>query len=69
MARLLLLPLLKWARRLRHPTLFKLTAAAFAISVLWPFDPIPFIDELVLGLATLWLASRKDARPDDGTRR
>lgn len=62
MARLLLLPFLKWARRLRHPTLFKLTAAAFAISVLWPFDPIPFIDELVLGLATAWLASRKDTR-------
>lgn len=69
MARLLLLPLFKWARRLRHPTLFKLTAAAFAVSVLWPFDPIPFIDELVLGLATLWLASRKDARPGDHTRR
>lgn len=65
MARLLLLPLFKWARRLRHPTLFKLTAAAFAISVLWPFDPIPFIDEIVLGLATIWLASRKDAGPGD----
>lgn len=69
MARLLLLPLFKWARRLRHPTLFKLTAAAFAISVLWPFDPIPFIDEIVLGLATLWLASRKDSRPDETTGR
>jgi hypothetical protein len=69
MARLLLLPLFKWARRLRHPTLFKLTAAAFAISVLWPFDPIPFIDEIVLGLATIWLASRKDAKPDDRLRR
>jgi lauroyl/myristoyl acyltransferase len=67
MARLLLLPLLKWARRLRHPTLFKLAAALFAISVLWPFDPIPLIDELVLGLATLWLGSRKRDR-DDGTR-
>lgn len=69
MARLLLLPLFKWARRLRHPTLFKLTAAAFAISVLWPFDPIPFIDEIVLGLATLWLASRKDSRPEETTGR
>lgn len=59
----LLLPFFNWARRLRHPTLFKLTAAAFALSVLWPFDPIPFIDEIVLGLGTLLLAnwkSRKD---------
>lgn len=59
MANLLLLPLLNWARKLRHPTLFKLTAAAFAISVLWPFDPIPFIDEIVLGLGTLLLANWK----------
>jgi hypothetical protein len=69
MRRLLLLPLLKWARRLRHPTLFKLTAAAFAISVLWPFDPIPLIDELVLGLATLWLGSRRSSPPDDSRTR
>lgn len=63
MANPLLLPLLSWARRLRHPTLFKLTALAFAISVLWPFDPIPFIDEIVLGLGTLLLANWKQARP------
>ena len=36
-----------------------MTAAAFAISVLWPFDPIPFIDEIVLGLGTLLLANWK----------
>lgn len=59
----LLLPLLSWARRLRYPTLFKLTAAAFAVSILWPFDPIPFIDEFVLGLGTLLLANWKQARP------
>ena len=59
MANPLLLPLLNWARKLRYPTLFKLTAAAFAISVLWPFDPIPFIDEIVLGLGTLLLANWK----------
>jgi hypothetical protein len=65
----LLLPFFNWARRLRHPTLFKLTAAAFAVSVLWPFDPIPFIDEIVLGLGTLLLAnwkSRKGGNPIDG---
>ena len=59
MASPLLLPLLNWARGLRYPTLFKLTAFAFAISVLWPFDPIPFIDEIVLGLGTLRLANWK----------
>jgi len=60
----LLLPFFKWAQRLRHPTLFKLTAFAFAVSVLWPFDPIPFIDEIVLGLGTLLLANWKRRRMD-----
>lgn len=61
MRRFLLLPLMSRVRRLRHPTLFKLAIAAFAISVLLP-DPVPFIDEIVLGLATAWLASRKASR-------
>lgn len=65
MANPLLLPLMTWAGKLRYPTLFKLTALAFAVSVLWPFDPIPLIDEIVLGLGTLLLASWKSrsARP------
>ncbi len=54
----LLLPFMEWARRLRFPTLFKLTAAAFAVSVLLP-DPIPLVDEIVLGLGTLLLANWK----------
>src|SRR5690606_38500908 len=65
MANPMLLPFLEWARRLRFPTLFKLTAAVFAISVLLP-DPIPFIDEIALGLGTLVLANwkrRKDPLP------
>lgn len=62
MKHLLLAPLLRWAGRLRHPTLFKLTAAAFAVSVLWPFDPIPLIDEIVLGLGTLLLANWKSSK-------
>lgn len=60
MKRLLLAPFLRWAGRLRHPTLFKLTAAAFALSVLLSPDPIPFLDEIVLGLATLLFANWKD---------
>ena len=59
MANPLLLPLLNWARKLRYPTLFKLTAFLFALSVLWPFDPIPLVDEIVLGLGTLLLANWK----------
>lgn len=63
MANPLLLPLLNWARKLRYPTLFKLTAVAFAISVLWPLDPIPLMDEIVLGLGTLLLANWKSRKP------
>jgi hypothetical protein len=63
MANPLLFPLMRWAGKLRYPALFKLTAAAFAISVLWPFDPIPFIDEIVLGLGTLLLANWKRRAP------
>jgi len=71
----LLLPFLNWARKLRYPTLFKLTAALFAISVLLPpgADPIPLLDEIVFGLGTILLANwkrRKDDAPPplDGTR-
>ena len=69
MANPLLLPLLAWARRLRYPTLFKLTAALFAISVLLP-DPLPFVEEIMLGLGTLLLANwkqRKAPTPGNGT--
>lgn len=59
MANPLLLPLLAWARRLKYPTLFKVTAALFVLSVLVP-DPIPLVDEILLGLATLALANWKN---------
>lgn len=66
----LLLPLFKWARGLRFPVLFKLTAALFAFSILLPpgIDPIPFLDEIVFGLGTLLLANwkrRKDPESAD----
>ncbi|MCW5580395.1 MAG: hypothetical protein KIS72_03535 [Luteimonas sp.] len=71
----LLLPFLDWARKLRYPTLFKLTAALFAVSVLLPpgVDPIPMLDEIVFGLGTILLANWKrrkdhDPPPLDGTR-
>ena len=58
MANPMLLPVLQWARRLRYPTLFKLTAGLFAITFFIP-DPIPFVDELLLGLGTLLLTNWK----------
>jgi hypothetical protein len=54
-------PVLSWARQLRFPTLFKLTAALFLIDLFLP-DPVPFIDEIVLGLGTLVLASWRTRR-------
>lgn len=59
MANPMLLPLLNWARKLRYPTLFKLTALVFAINVFVP-DMVPFVDEILLGLGTLLLANLKD---------
>lgn len=61
MASPLLLPLLNWARKLRFPTLFKITAILFVVNVFIP-DPIPFVDEILLGLGTLLLANWKDRK-------
>jgi len=58
MKSLLLAPILRFARGLRFRTLFALTAALFVLSVLIP-DPLPFIDEIVLGLGSALLASYK----------
>ena len=61
-----LLPLLEWARKLRYPTLFKITAALFLLDTLIP-DILPFVDEILFGLATLLLANwknRKETTPE-----
>ncbi len=55
----LITPFLKWASTLRHPTLFKIIALLLLLSVVWP-DPLPFLDELILGLSTVLLASWKN---------
>ena len=57
----LLSPLLKWASRLRFPTLFWLVAVLFAVDFVVP-DFIPFADEILLGLATLLLGNWKRRR-------
>ena len=64
MSRLLIAPFLNWARKLRHPTLFKLVAALFVLDMFIP-DFIPFADEILLGLGTLLLAKLK--KPDAPT--
>lgn len=63
MARTLLMPFLAWAGKLRYPTLFKLTAVLFLLSLLLP-DPLPLVDEILLGLGTLLLANWKRRRQD-----
>ena len=63
-----LLPLLDWARKLRYPTLFKITAALFVVTLFLP-DPVPFVDEILFGLGTLLLANwkkRKDVPEGNG---
>jgi hypothetical protein len=65
MANPLLLPLLDWARKLRYPTLFKITACLFLVTLVIP-DPFPFVDEILFGLGTLLLANwkrRKEPAP------
>lgn len=50
--------LLQWARGLRFPTLFMITAGLFLLNLVL-IDPIPFVDELLFGLVTLLLANWK----------
>ena len=52
---------LKAARRLRFPKLLALTAVLFVIDFVVP-DPIPFLDEILLGLSTILFASWRENR-------
>ena len=52
-------PLLVWLGRLSYPRLFVATCVLFIVNLIFP-DPIPFIDELLLGLGTLLLANFKN---------
>ncbi len=53
--------LLGWLRGLRFPQLFLVFAALFGFDLLIP-DLIPFIDEILFGIATLLLGSLKTRR-------
>jgi hypothetical protein len=47
--------------RLRFPTLFLVAGALFLVNLVVP-DVIPFVDEILLGLATALLASWRKTR-------
>lgn len=53
----------RFASRLRFPQLFAFTATLFIVDLLIP-DLIPFLDELLLGLATLLLALWREGEPE-----
>jgi hypothetical protein len=51
----------RFASRLRFPQLFYLTAGLFLLDLLiW--DPVPLVDEILLGLLTLLLANFRRER-------
>ncbi len=63
MANPLVAPIIGFLSRLSFPRLFILAASLWALDMVIP-DFIPFIDELLLGLGTLLLASfRKRKEP------
>jgi hypothetical protein len=57
----------RWGSRLRFPRLLLLMGALFAADLIVP-DAIPFIDEIMLGLATALLASLRNERTETGER-
>ena len=56
-----------WARTLRFKQLFLLTLFLLILNVVI-IDPIPFIDEIILGLTTLLLGSLKKRDSEDQDR-
>lgn len=57
----LLAPVLRWLGRLSHPRLFLLAGILFVANT-FILDPIPFVDEILLGIGTLLLANWKNRR-------
>jgi hypothetical protein len=55
---------MRFASRLRFPQLFLLTAGLFLLNLLIP-DLVPFVDEILLGLLSLMLASWRKPPPKD----
>ena len=59
----------RWLSTLRHPQLVLVLAALLALDVVIP-DPVPFLDEIVLGVLTMLAASwrRRGSAGEDGPR-
>lgn len=60
-------PLVAWLSRLSYPRLFVVAAALFGLTLIVP-DPLPFVDEVLFGLATVMLAKRKRTPADTAPR-
>lgn len=58
MANPLFAPFMRWLGKLSFPKLFILFGGLFLLDALTP-DPIPFVDELLLGIGTLLFAGWK----------
>ena len=52
---------LQYASNLRFPRLLAITTALFVIDLFFP-DVVPFVDEILLGLISLLLASLRKGR-------
>jgi hypothetical protein len=58
--------LMRYASGLRFPKLLAVTAALFFLDLLFP-DMVPFVDEILLGLISLLLASLKKRKAGEGS--
>ena len=54
---------MRYASNLRFPKLLAITTGLFVIDLFFP-DVVPFIDEILLGLISLLLASLKKGRSE-----
>ena len=54
---------MRYASNLRFPKLLAITSGLFVIDLFFP-DVVPFIDEILLGLISLLLASLKNGRSE-----
>lgn len=61
----MLAPVMRWMSRLSYPRLFLLAAVLFVATLFFP-DPIPFVDEILLGIGTVALANWKSRRKPPG---
>lgn len=57
-------PVQRFLERRRFPTLFLILAALFGANLFFP-DPIPFIDELIMLVATVIVGSFRERRKTD----